>query len=262
MARARPILMSNKRGAVYAQRAYRANKSITLKVAPTRKYGRSLNYRTGGFLGIEKKFLDTGIASTALVVSASCTGCEFDPTTMNCLNAPVVSDGQSGREGRQISMDSIEIKGAIYIAPSADENQVVAAPIVTVFLVLDKQSNGAQLNSEDVFVSPYSAQANASMPSRNLEYEKRFSVLASRRITPANIPLSFNVDTDVVYRNGIFQPFTLRKNLKGMKVNFKQSGTDGTIATITDNSLHVIATCTGIGAEPQMFYNSRLRFRG
>jgi len=261
MARSRPILMSNKRGAVYAQRAYRANKSITLKVAP-RRYGRSLNYRTGGFLGIEKKFLDTGIATTNLVVSAACQSCEFDPTTALCLNAPVVSDGQSGREGRQITMDSIEIKGSVYIPPTANQNQVVAAPIVTVFLVLDKQTNGAQLNSEDVFVSPYSAQANASMPSRNLEYEKRFSVLASRRINPIAMPLSFNVDTDVVYSSGIFHPFTLRKNLKGMKVNFKQTGTDGTVATITDNSLHIIATCTGIGAEPQMFYNSRLRFRG
>lgn len=233
------------------------------KTAPRKRTVRRtsrMNVRTGGWLGIEKKFLDTGVNNTTIVASSSCTGCEDDPVTMNCLNAPTLGDGQSNREGRQIAMESITIKGTISVAAETLPAGVPRTlPQISIFLVLDTQTNGAQLNSEDVFEVPFGSNINGSRPFRDLQYEQRFRVLAATTLTFPQLSTAFNGLT--VDQTGTAIPFTLYKNLKGLKTNFTLTGTDGTIATIADNSLHVIC-CASHDSECKLYYNSRLRFYG
>lgn len=233
------------------------------KTAPRKaqRSRRPLNMRTGGWIGLERKFLDTGVNNTTLVTNASAASCEYDPTTMRCLNAPLLGDGQSNREGRQIALDSITIKGTVSMTGEASLTYTVA-PIITVMLVLDTQTNGAQLNSEDVIDVPLGSTVNGGRPFQNLQYEQRFKILKSVTIRTGVMPQVYNTASASIWNPGQHIPFTLTKSLKGLKTNFTLTGTDGTIATIADNSLHLIATTSSDQNTPKLYYNSRLRFFG
>jgi len=241
--------------------AKRVNKRYKTAPRKTTRSRRPLNMRSGGWIGLERKFLDTGINNNALVTSATGSGCEYDPTTALCLNAPLLGDGQSNREGRQIAMDSITIKGTVSLTGEATLTYSVA-PIVTVMLVLDTQTNGAQLSAEDVIEIPYSSTVNGGRPFQDLQYEQRFKILKSVTIACPPNPQVYNAAVPSVWNQGQHIPFTITKNLRGLKTNFTLTGTDGTIATIADNSLHIVATISADQLSPRLYYNSRLRFYG
>jgi len=254
------------RGAVYKKRISSArgrsgwgNGAIYVAPARTRK---SLNYRTGGFLGIEKKYFDTGIIPTNMVVSSTIASCVMDSSVASCCNSPAVGDGPNQREGRQIAMDRIDVKGFIRMDGDATYNNVTTTPHVEVYLVLDTQTNGAQMASEECFVNTIASTPNGGLPFRNLENEKRFRILASKKIEMPSQPIAYNATTAKSYRDGHDYGFTLSKNLKGMKVNFKATGAAGTVATITDNSIHFIAVLTDNSSLVKCAWNARLRFRG
>ena len=60
-----------------------------------RRRGRRLaNYRTAGFLGIEKKFYDTSVSAVALGAPTDATGGEFDPSTTSMITTPAQGDGE------------------------------------------------------------------------------------------------------------------------------------------------------------------------
>ena len=116
-----------------------------------------VNVRTGGLLGVETKFLDMAISAVAIPAPTDASGGELDPTgsgCTGCLSAPAQGDTASSRDGFKISMKSIQIEGAIYIAPQINQTIQDAMSYFFVALVLDTQTNGAQLNSEDVFTNP------------------------------------------------------------------------------------------------------------
>ena len=66
------------------------------------------NVRTGGLLGIEKKFLDTSLDATAIAASANAAGAEYPPDAgcTGCLTAPAQGDTSSNREGNKIVSQS------------------------------------------------------------------------------------------------------------------------------------------------------------
>jgi len=231
---------------------------------PARKPVRSrrpLNMRTGGWIGLERKFLDSGINNALVTTSGTGSGQEFDPAVMLCLNAPLLGDGQSNREGRQIALDSITIKGIISMTGEPSLTYSIA-PVITVMLVLDTQTNGAQLNSEDVIEVPFASTVNGGRAFQDLQYEQRFKILKSVMIKVPALPQVYNASAASIWNPGQHLPFTITKNLKGLKTNFTLTGTDGTISTIADNSLHVIATCSNDTNAPRLYYNARLRFYG
>lgn len=240
-------------------------KGMARKTTTTRRFARtrrSLNYRTGGFLGIEKKFLDGGLPPTALVNagSGSTAGCEFDPATMLCLSAPGQGDGQSQREGREISADRIDVNGLIIVPAAVNQAAQVAPPEVRVYLIEDSQSNGAQLNSEDVFVSPFASTANGVLVFRNLEYAKRFRVKASAHICcEPGMPTYDGTNIEI---SGRTYEWKMSTDLKGKRITFNTTGTTATIASVTDVSYHVVAFTSTVANAPTIAYNARFRFRG
>lgn len=214
-----------------------------------------MNPRTGGFLGIETKFLDLEFTSTALVTGVA--GGEHDPTG-NCLNPVAQGDGESQRDGRKYNITSVHLRGRI----DFDKQESVTAPesdsIVFIALVHDTQSNGAQMNAEDCYVDPTSTTLCVNT-FRNLQFQKRFRVLGTRRIT-------FGPE---LVNEGAVNLFANRglSKLWSMNVNFKKpiqvlcNGTTGNVNTITDNSLHLLAwrhSSRPVNIE----YFSRLRFIG
>jgi len=225
---------------------------------------RVLNGRTGGFVGLEKKFFDTSLQS-AINSPTDATGGEEDPTTLNCLNCPAQGDGESQRDGRQISMHSINIKGNVFIPAQTNQTAADVVPDIFIALVCDKQTNGSQMNSEDCFTNPAANNSLAAQPFRNLEYVQRFQVLKTVRIASKNIAGAMQpvFDGTNIEVQGAQIPFSMYVNLKGMKVNFISGQTSSVIAAIADNSLHVIAYASNASSlGPTIQYASRLRFVG
>lgn len=212
---------------------------------------RRRNTRTAGFLGIEKKFYDKTYSGAIVATVASA---EADPAAnASCLNAIAQGDGESNRDGRRCVLKSVQIRGDIYDSGSQDGADPPGPAVIRVALVWDQQTNGAQLNSEDVFTGA----TNVEHAMINLQHSGRFRILWDKTFSFGSA-VAFNDDggaTGATNRGG--KIFKIYKNLN-IPVTF--DGTTEDIANITDNSLHMVAFASGTGYF--LKYESRVRFVG
>lgn len=234
---------------------YRSYKSRKMSAAPKRY--RKLNKRTAGYLGIEKKFLDTALTSTSLVGPTDSAGGEVDPTTFLGLTSIAQGDGESNRDGRKCVVKSIFVQGQIRTAKQANSTAGDNSCLVYIAMVQDMQTNGAQLNSEDVFTNPAANINTCTAPFRNLEQVSRFKVLAKRTLKIENPNMTY--DGTNIEVNGTNTPFSMYVPMN-MPIVFK--GTTGVIANVSDNSVHMIAYANNLDLAPIIDYNARCRFVG
>ncbi len=210
-------------------------------------------------MGIETKFYDTGLNTTLLTAPADCTGGEVDPTTLNTISAPAQGDNEDQRIGKRITIKSAQVVGRINVAAQVNQTAVDAASLVYVALVQDKQSNGAQLSSEDVFINPSGVSVTAAAPLRNLQFSKRFRVLKVWHGT-LEVPV-ISYDGTNMEQGGATLPFRL--DWKGeMIVEYSTKAGGAGVATVSDNSIHVVAFCSSVALAPSIAYNARIRFLG
>lgn len=225
-----------------------------------------LNKRIGGFAGLELLFLDNAVNYTQVANTAALATGEYDPATVLCLNAMIAGTGPSTRLGRTIHMKSITIAFQFDLAKITQSADVEGDVTVYVALVLDKQTNAAQLSSEDVFTNPGIGFSTAVQPFPNMENTDRFRVLKRRnfKMARAGVGMMGNVpstDADEYSYGRVTKDFTWHVNLRNMKVLYDDT-TGGTIANIRDKSLHVVCFCdvSGSGLAPKISYTSRLRY--
>lgn len=218
-----------------------------------------LNMATQGLLGIERKFLDTARTAVSLVAPTNAAGGEVDPSTgcTGCLSAPAQGDGASNRDGKQIVAKYLEIRGAVQFRAAIDQTAAQSVKYVYVAVVLDTQTNGAQLNSEDVFVNTAASADGAPFPLRNLNFGNRFRVLRYELVKV--VPQTMSWDGTNLEVAGGAAEFNWYIPLNNLKINFT-SGTTADVANVLDNSLHVVAFATATSID--MFYNARMRFIG
>lgn len=215
------------------------------------------NLRTGGFLGQELKYFDTSLAASAMVAPTDAAGGEHDPATLLTLFCPTQGTGATNRDGRRAVMKSIQISGNLRSAPQINQAAIDLAGDYYVALVLDKQTNAAQMNSEDVFANPSASAVLAAAPLRDLERSTRFQVLKQwkgRFPQPVAVYDGTNIEV-----GGWELPFTYYSKLN-IGVEFVANG--GTVADIQDNSLHLVAYCTNTGLAATVNYNCRIRYVG
>jgi len=218
----------------------------------------SMNVRTGGLYGIEKKFIDQGVNNMAM--SATLAGGEYDPVGgVNVIGACVQGSGESQRDGTKVTFKEIHINGMVYITAKTAQ-AAASASLASVHgwlaLVQDKQSNSTQLNCEDVYKVP--AVGPATKPFRNMEFLQRFKVHAFKE---------FSVSPVLVYNDAAatgtfgYKPFDFRIDLKNLNVpiDFVAGAGAGTYADFRTNSFHLIGVCD---AAATISYNSRVRFLG
>lgn len=211
-------------------------------------------------MGIELKFYDTKLANAALTAPTDASGGEHNPSATISLNSVVQGDGESQRDGRRITMRSIYVEGTIIVAPQASLSTADSPATVFIALVLDTQCNGAILASEDVFTNKSGDAVLAAQPFRNLQFTKRFKILAIKRMTIANPNMTNDTgSTGGVISQGLRRPF---KFFKKLSRTVTYSATTETIANTTDNSLNIIAYCSNDQLAPKLYYNARLRFIG
>lgn len=256
MSRKRPRSFSTFQGRrVTLQSPKRRRVTASRAIVP---YRSAINYRSGGFLGMEKKFLDSSITAQSISSNGSASSGEYDPSTLNCLNAPEQGDTASMRNGRVITLDKINVSGNISMLSQAAQTGADGSTTIMVALVLDKQTNGTQLASELVFKNQSTDTTGAASVFRNLQYAQRFDVLKIWKHSFKLETLTWNGTT--MSSAGQQQLFNFSHKFKGLKTNF--TGTDGIIDNITDNSLHIIAFATGTELLPTLTYNARLRYYG
>ncbi len=215
--------------------------------------------RTGGFTGIERKFYDTKLSAGVLQAPGDASQGEQDESATISLCTVKQGDGESERDGRKCTFQSAYVKGVIE-SPNSNLDTIVTDPVkIYVALVLDTQTNGTQIKSEEVFVNQSGNSVLAASPMRNMAFTQRFRVLDTFECVLVHHAAANNNAATTVSTAGATQPFTLSTNLE---FSTQYSGTTETIANITDNSLHVIAFCNDIQTIPVIRYNARVRFVG
>lgn len=216
------------------------------------------NPRIGGYLGIENKFIDYEYPYTA--IANKWAGGEADPATVNSISAIAAGDGESNRDGRKCTLTSVHIRGDIRFIPASSVSTAQRPSVACVVLVLDTQTNGSQLNAEDVMFEPNddALQAHAFT---NLQYSKRFKILHRQVVKLETIAASSPAlaPSGTGYPMGNITNFEINKKLD-IPVIF--NGTTASVSSITDNSLHVIAVTSSEEADTQLQYVSRVRFVG
>jgi len=164
----------------------------------------------------ECKFLDTSLGATLV-------------TTAGVVNTNLVVIPQdtttSGRNGRKVTLKSIELRGSIVITPAAAG--VLGSDIVRMLVVQDKQANGAAFAVTDVLASAdWKAYPN-------LFNEGRFKILSDTLTT-------MNVEAGVVAATvEAAHGFEIKVKCN-IPVEYDSTATTGAIATQRSNSIAVL----------------------
>lgn len=209
----------------------------------------------------ERKYFDSEVSSRALTaVTGAYTTAMADPTTVNTLFAPVPGTGVNQRIGRKCTVLSLRIRGEIEI-PGINDSASIAALSGIIFrfiVVIDKQTNGVQMQSQDLITSGGSNVAWDMY--QNTAGFGRFRVLKDRRFLLQDPNYGGDPATTTLDRNGraILFEYTF-KFRRGLVVHFN-AGTAGSVGDITDNSLHVSCAVNTITANPTLSYKSRVTY--
>lgn len=222
----------------------------------------SRNQRTGGFTGMESKFLDCAWNGVGINVSTDGSAGELQPSTgcTNAVSVPAQGNSEITRDGRKYTITSCWVNGVINTSPEQDEVDLTSLTGYWFALVHDKQCNNSTIVSEDVYINPAtSGRSMMPQPLRNLEKSSRFTILAKQYVLPAS---AYAVG-DGTNTSSINMQYGPKVNLswKG-KIRVECSATGADVASATNSAIHVLAFAGTSFGTPVFFGKSRLRFVG
>lgn len=208
----------------------------------------------------ENKYFDSVLAATSIpATAASWASTELDPTTLNCLFAPVQGTGISDRIGRKVHVTKLKLRGVVHYTSVTSQTVVKPFPWVRIIVVQDMQTNGAQLNGEDVMQASTTAAAiSQTVTYQNLANFGRFKILKDKTIMMNTVE---NADNANVTSGSIdFGNYPFKCTIKFRKpvVVHYNSTNGGTVADAVDNSFHVLAI--GTDTSCQLLYSCRTVF--
>lgn len=201
----------------------------------------------------ERKYFDGAFAATAIPVGlATSASGEMDLATTNTLFAPVTGDDFNNRSGRKVQVLQVKLRGNIAVATQVDQTAADISPTVRFLLVQDKQTNTAQLNSEDVIqtVGIYGWQ--------NPAFFGRFQVLKDKIMKLPSPQITW--DGTNLEQAGYHVPFKIQHSFKKPVIVHFNSTNGGTVADITDNSFHLLGFTSSTNLAPTLAYQSRVTF--
>lgn len=212
---------------------------------------------------VEVKALDCAWNGVTLAAAnSSCNGGEIQPSSgcTNALSVPAQGDGDSELDGRRYTIKSAWVSGMIATTPVGDAPDVEEVGGYFFALVLDTQTNGTAINSEDVFTNPSTAgPAILPLPLRNLDNTKRFKVLDWQYIPIGDMYASTDGTGTTSYNTQ--RASIVNLSWKGSLV-CKSSATSANVTSAADNSLHLIGWAQNTALVPVFYGKSRVRFVG
>lgn len=237
------------------RRASASLSSARATFVPRAGYSSVARTRGGPVIG-EMKYFDTTKALTSIPSVAAWTGTEFDPATFDTLCVPVLGAGINQRIGKAIKVLKIKINGQIRTAKQATAVGTDTS-LIRLAVVMDKQTNAAQAQGEQVFTATATAD-EAPLTFQNVDNFGRFNVLKDKTIVIGNPNFADAPVTDV---NGLVRPFKISLKFKepiGMRFNATNGGT---VADIVDNSFHIYAVASNADLVPQISYLCRVCYK-
>lgn len=215
-----------------------------------------LNQRTGGFRGMEKKFLDRAINEVPTLLDS---WQMMDPIE-DCLNSLDVGTGESQRIGRNISILGFKLRYFFERLPTTDSGSVVADTKLRIICFIDKQTNGASPTVEQVLdlQTPSPVIVAPDISFLNLQFRSRFQILYDKQhiLKPQG-----NQQKADVFASGLAFSHTFEYNKywkNGLKITY--DGVGDTVASITDKSIHVM--CFSTNPLINLSYGTRIRYVG
>lgn len=201
----------------------------------------------------EVKHVDFTVTSDAFTTVWA--GGEMDPGTALSISSIDQGSGDSERVGLRVKLLDWEIKGFVSMPAVESNTTPLSDEIARIIVVLDTQTNIAQLNAEDVMDTISGTLDVNSFP--NWGRETRFEILEDKTFEIHR--QQTNEGAINLFACGIERiPFHCRGTFKPpMKVRFNLTN-GGTIADIIDNSIHVIGTATNTAV--QVNYRSRVTY--
>lgn len=241
---------------IQAARAGYGNNYVIVPARSRRANNNLNNLRLAGYLGLERKFVDAQLTSTALTTAMSTA--ILDPTTTSSLCGIAQGDGPSNRDGKQVKMSGLYIRGKFRMPSNEGNQNPFTGCIVRYGVVRDKQTNGAQCAGNVVFdATPTSDWQSFN----NLEYSKRFDILYDKTVK-LNINTMSQNGVDNFSMGDWVYPFKINLPFINDQVNYLSSATTGVIASITDVSYHFFAIVSSDTFAPTVDYAVRARFYG
>lgn len=230
--------------------------------------GQLSNARIGGLMGIERKYVDYHCPSTVL------TSTEADGTLPALNSTPAIvplngiaqGDGATNRDGRQVTLKSLQIRGH-FIRPATTSVDVFSvfesAQVIRFVVILDKQNNANATAPpwSTVFDTTEVTAINSQnwQAFRSLSNSKRFKVLVDKLYTLQDQAGGFSTDgAGIYFRGSVTKTFNIYRKLP-MVVNYTGTGSTGT--SIADNAIWVYAIINSNIATVGD-YISRVRFCG
>lgn len=184
----------------------------------------------------ELKFFDTTISTLADTTMEI-------PATGGQLVLIPQGDSDQTRDGRMAYVKSVQIRGTVTYQPAAAAN---AATCVHMWLVQDKQTNGAAAGATDVFTS-----TDASLALRNINNASRFKILKHFRVD-----LNANAGVTTAYNQVV-------KSLEyytACDIPITYSSTTGAITEIRSNNLFLLLGSTNTDDVVTVSGVARVRF--
>lgn len=241
----------------YPRSHLKARRMSTVK--PSYAAHARLSLARRGLLTPEKKFYDTSLVGSALTAPTDATGGEHDPATVLTISAPAQGTTEQQRVGRSILITTVDIQGNCAIPSTSAKTTLIDLPNIMIALVLDTQTNGAQLNSEDVFKNMGADASLAVQAFRNMSNTPRFKVLAKRLLKFETVSATNNAASNTITQHGCFIPWDIHLKL-ALPVKFSVGSTAAGVASVEDNSLHIVAFCNDVGYAPEISYGARIRY--
>lgn len=228
----------------------RPPQAISKRRKPTPSVSVLTNPRSGGFIGLESKFLDCTKNSTN--VTAAWT--TFSPTAgcTNSISVPARGTGESEREGRAYKITSVHIKGEITLA-SAESQAAPRDPQPTrLVCYIDHQTNIAVAGPTTLYTP-----VNEYLGFRNLENSKRFTILWDKVIWTKVSNMNEGAANLFAWETGR-TAFKFNKQFKVPLRVETNSGATADVANVIDNNINIIAICPGGNTFCE--YQTRVRF--
>lgn len=177
-----------------------------------------------------------------------------------CLFAPTVGAALNQRIGRKIRMLKVKVTGNVVTPAQTANSTPDAATRVRILLVLDTQTNAAQMTSAQLLNDAGTADTTLSS-FQNPNNFGRFRVLKERWISIGNVNMAGSPTGGDVIQAGMIARFKMSHTFKvPVEVHFNATN-GGTVADIIDNSLHIIAAVQTTQLAPTIAYYSRVSFK-
>jgi len=175
-----------------------------------------------------------------------------------CLFVPTVGSALNQRIGRQVKVMKLKVNGTLAFATQAAAGVGETACKVRIILVVDQQTNAAQMTPSQLMNGAGGATGTINS-FQNPNNFGRFRVLKDKMVLLQDPNMAGNPPAVVL--NGRKHNFKFSVNFKDPLIVHFNATNGGTVADIVDNSFHLIIGCDNVDINPACAYYTRVCYK-